>query len=233
MKGRKKIIYGSIKFKKLFDRSIRRKAEKFLESGTPAATLTKGILIAAALGGVLAVSVVAPNLFRAFRLDSKEYGKRLNKEGFKKVRRSCYQLKRRGLVEIFSNEAGEASLYITQKGTEILKRIIGMTPRERREKKNHIFIPLPSHWDGKWRFILFDIPIDFNTARDALRRELRLLGCYQIQQSVFVHPFPCAKEIIEVVCNLNIKRFVEVCTVEDFSNKHATEFFGSLLHNHK
>lgn len=80
---------------------------------------------------------------------------------------------------------------------------------------------------------MFDIPVDFNTARDALRRYLIAAGCFQLQQSVFVYPFPCIKEIKGITHRLGIQRYVEVCTVEDFSNKYALKFFESLLKGYR
>lgn len=75
---------GTIRFEKLFERSLRRKAKDFLESGTLAATLTKAVLITAALGGVIAVGIMAPNLFKVLRVDSHERRRRLHNEGYKK-----------------------------------------------------------------------------------------------------------------------------------------------------
>ncbi|MEX1119090.1 MAG: PaaX family transcriptional regulator C-terminal domain-containing protein [Terrimicrobiaceae bacterium] len=47
-------------------------------------------------------------------------------------------------------------------------------------------------WDGKWRLVLFDIPIDNNKTRLRLRRILRQhhFGC--LQQSVWLSPDPLA-----------------------------------------
>lgn len=223
---------GKIRFEKLFKQSLRKRAKNFLESDAPAATLTKAVLIAAAIGGVLAVGVMAPNLFKILRVDSREHGRRLNKEGYKKVRRSCYQLKKSGLIEMFPNPKGNAVWHITKKGEKMLARLLGI-PQKQEEHKKRKMIKAPSWWDGKWRFIFFDIPIDFNLARDALRRELRLRGCYQLQRSVLVHPFPCLQEVLEIARHLNIVRYVEFCTVEDFANKDAMLFFEPLLKQYK
>lgn len=92
-KSTKKIV-----FEELFELSLKKRAINFLESGTPTATLTKGILITAAIGGVLAVGVMAPNLFRAFGVRREERNTRLNKEGFRRVRRGVYQLRSQHLI---------------------------------------------------------------------------------------------------------------------------------------
>lgn len=51
------------------------------------------------------------------------------------------------------------------------------------------------HWDGKWRFVAYDIPHDKSQARHALLRKLKELGFYQWQKSVLVYPYDCRDEI--------------------------------------
>lgn len=53
----------------------------------------------------------------------------------------------------------------------------------------------PSSWDGKWRVIIFDIPVKANRIRDLFRMRLRQLGLYQLQESVYVSPYPCFDEV--------------------------------------
>lgn len=219
---------SKIVFEKLFERSLRQKAKNFLESNTPAATLTKAVLITAAIGGVIAVGIMAPNLFHILRVDSRERGRRLTKEGFKKVRSGCYQLRRSGFMESCLDSKGELGLRLTQKGKQMVEKLLGI--RTKQDKKpTRVYIQPPDEWDEKWRFIMFDIPVDFNTARDALRKDLIAAGCFQLQQSIFVYPFSCIKEIKAIAQHLDIQRYVEVCTVEDFSNKYAFKFFEPLL----
>lgn len=227
-----RIKKDKIAFERLFNKSMRRKAKDFLESGRPVATLTKGVLLFAALGGILAVGIMAPNLFKIFRVDSRERGKRLSDGGFKRARRSCYQLRKSGLIELFPDKKGNVLLRITEKGEKMIAKLLGISQPAERNKK-WVTIEAPSQWDEKWRFILFDIPIDFNSERNILRRELRAFGCYQLQQSVFVHPFSCVREVLDIVRRLNVARYVEVCTVEDFANKDALLFFEPLLRQYK
>lgn len=40
-------------------------------------------------------------------------------------------------------------------------------------------------------------------------------------------------EVKKLARMLGIQRYVEVCTVEDFSNTHAFKFFEPLLKNYK
>lgn len=52
-------------------------------------------------------------------------------------------------------------------------------------------VKAPKIWDGKWRIMLFDIPEEKRSHRNQLRRLIKELLCYQLQKSVWVHPFPC------------------------------------------
>src|SRR5688500_8289137 len=44
-------------------------------------------------------------------------------------------------------------------------------------------------WDGKWRFLIFDIPEKLKHGRDALRNKIKELGFHELQKSVFVFPY--------------------------------------------
>lgn len=215
---RRKIIFDN-----LFERTFKRKIKDFLESGTPVATLTKGLLLTAALGGILAVGIMAPNLFKAFGMKQayEKRSKRVSKDGFFRLRRSCYQLQKKHWVEFVSEDAyGNHVFRITDKGKVEIQKILKEIPEG---------IARPDAWDHKWRLVIFDIPVTYNNARDALRYGIRSLGCYPIQQSAWVHPFSCAKEIKEMTVKLGLQDYVKVYTVEDFEHKEAFVAFRDLL----
>jgi hypothetical protein len=50
-------------------------------------------------------------------------------------------------------------------------------------------------WDHKWRVVIFDVPEKHKRLRDIFRKRLRQLGLYQLQESVYVFPFPCFDEV--------------------------------------
>lgn len=218
---RRKIIFDN-----LFEHTFKRKIEDFLESGTPIATLTKGLLVTAALGGVLAVGVMAPNLFKAFGMEQayEKRSKRINKDGFSRLRRCCYQLQKKHWVEFVSEDVrGNQIFRVTDMGRIEIQKILKDISRG---------IARPEKWDCKWRLILFDIPVALNSARDALRYGLRSFGCYQIQRSAWVHPFPCVEEIKVMATKLDVQNYVEIYTIEDFQNAQAIASFRSLLKDH-
>lgn len=69
-------------------------------------------------------------------------------------------------------------------------------------------------WDGYWRIVLFDIPEQHKTARDALTLKLKQLGFRQIQKSVYVFPFECFKEIEKIRCFYGIRPYTFLITAD-------------------
>jgi phenylacetic acid degradation operon negative regulatory protein len=53
----------------------------------------------------------------------------------------------------------------------------------------------PPRWDGFWRVVIFDIDEGKRHFRNALRRQMQQMDFYRLQESVFVTPYPCEKEI--------------------------------------
>lgn len=219
-----------IHFSTMFEPSMKRRIKIFLESDTRAATLTRALLFIAALGGVVAISIAAPNLFKILRVpDYAERGKRLNKEGFLRSRRACYQLEQRGLIERDFTRGSSNRWRLTLLGKEVIEKIVNSTKKEGAEA---------TVWDGKMRLIIFDVPNAHQYARDAFRHLLKVKGCYPLQRSVWAYPFSCKKELLAAATRLRIQDHVEVYTLEDFDNKNALSFLGRFfklkhnIHNH-
>lgn len=58
-----------------------------------------------------------------------------------------------------------------------------------------ITIEKPEKWDGRWHVVIFDIDEKKSHLRDVLREKIKNLGFFKLQESVFIHPYPCEKEI--------------------------------------
>ena len=63
-------------------------------------------------------------------------------------------------------------------------------------------------WDGKWRFVIFDIPEKKRIARDILRSKLKEIGFIQIQKSVWACPYECEEEIAFISSVYEVERYV-------------------------
>ncbi|HEV8666749.1 MAG TPA: hypothetical protein VN665_02770 [Candidatus Paceibacterota bacterium] len=75
-------------------------------------------------------------------------------------------------------------------------------------------IPTPTQWDKKWRFVVFDIPVDKRKRRDIFRLRLKELGLKLYQNSVWVYPYPL-ENIVEKVNNFyHLSKHVSFITAE-------------------
>lgn len=135
--------------------------------------VAKQIVIAIGVLGVVSAVMVAPGLAKAIPLFKKIDIARINQE--------LKRLHKRGLVEIIKHENGIKEIKLTKDGKKKLARY----------QIDLLEIEKPNKWDGKWRIIIFDIPVKKNFARELLRRKMKNLGLYKLQASVFVHPYPC------------------------------------------
>lgn len=207
-----------IKFEEFFEDSLRKKVRDFLHSGRPTAHIATALLITAVLGGVIAVGVVAPNLFSAFgKLQGKS--RRVSKIGFYRLRQSFYDLRRRGYFEYIQNKDGVQIYRLNEKGKRRVMQLMF----------DNLFIPKPDKWDKKWHVVMFDVPHSRKKAREALRRKLKEMDFFQLQKSVWVHPFSCEAEIWYVADVFKVRPYLEILTIENFSNFKALAHFKYLL----
>lgn len=64
------------------------------------------------------------------------------------------------------------------------------------------------NWDGKWRMVAFDIPDSHRKGRDALRYRLQKAGFRELQESMFIYPHDCEKEIKDFVLLFRLEKYV-------------------------
>jgi phenylacetic acid degradation operon negative regulatory protein len=86
--------------------------------------------------------------------------------------------------------------------------------------RKYVGIKYPA-WDQKWRIVAFDIPEEFHSGRDALRRRLRFLGFYMLQKSIFVFPYPCEEELGDICKILKISDYVDIFLAESIGFREA------------
>lgn len=80
-------------------------------------------------------------------------------------------------------------------------------------------IKKPATWDGKWRLVLFDIPEKIRKGRDALRDKLKDLGFYELQKSVWVHPYPCEDEINFITEVFDLRPYIRFAEITKITNE--------------
>lgn len=123
----------------------------------------------------------------------------------KKFSQKIYRLKQQKLIRIYK-EGKKKYIKLTPKGIDKLKGLV----------IDDIEIQSPKKWDKKWRIVIFDIPNDKKVKRNIFRERLERLGFISIQESVFVHPFECKKEIDFITTNYYIKSYVKYIIADMF-----------------
>lgn len=132
---------------------------------------------------------------------------------------NIYYTRRRllGLAEMgyfdISKENNKTFFSLTTKGlklTEMLKFCAGKL-----------------RWDKRWRILIFDIPERQRYKRDALRFKLNDLGLKQLQESVWVTPYPLPESFSDFLKNLRVRPYLFSITAERINRENELkEYFG-------
>jgi phenylacetic acid degradation operon negative regulatory protein len=130
--------------------------------------------------------------------------RRIRRLQYKEYYNAVYQLKKRGVVKIEKKD-GKNFVVLTRKG--VLETLL--------IKAN---IQKQKNWDGKWRLIIFDIPIAANLERDRLRGLLKRYGFKKLQASVFINPFPLNREAVDYLGQTGLDKFIRLLKVEEMDN---------------
>lgn len=97
-----------------------------------------------------------------------------------------YQLKKKELI-IFDYEEG------------IKPELPKLTEAGRKKALKYLVQEInpspPKTWDHRWRLIIFDVPDKKKLSREFVREELKRIGFFKLQKSVFIYPFECKDEI--------------------------------------
>jgi len=115
----------------------------------------------------------------------------------KQLTNAVYDLKRQKLIEKKKDYEGSILISLTEKG---VLRAINYKFRRLNDKKEK--------WDSKWRMLAFDIPESHRKARNALRYRFKMGGFYELQESIFLYPYDCKKEIDAFVKLFKLEKYV-------------------------
>lgn len=183
-------------------------------------TPVKEILKLVGIGIFMAGSLVMPNLPLALKpllnkqkKDEYAVWKRFN---IPYLRRSLHRLEKQKLVEI-GEENGIQVVKITNQGK---KKMIKMALDE-------LAVEKPKIWDGRWRLVSFDLPERLANTRKVLVEYLKAWGFYQLHESVYLHAYPCLKQVEFLRDYLRVGEYVRIMTVARIENdKLFRDFFG-------
>lgn len=173
-------------------------------------------------GGVITTALFAPGVANVANTALTRYFQKIDKRRQQKeLKRILYYMKQQGLITPTSDDY-EHGLRITKKGRLRLKEA----------EFEHLVIPSPETWDQQWRIVFFDIPERFRMGRRQLIFKLKMLGFVQLQRSVWVHPFPCRKEIELVATTYSLQKYISYVEASSIDNQTVLEKrFKTLLDN--
>lgn len=178
------------------------------QSRTRTRVISRGVIKTLGFAGAISTALVAPNM--TVLLES--YMKHLDK---KDARRTLHYLKYRKLVEV-KEKNGEYYYKLTSKGIAKFEKII----------LEELAISIPRKWDTKWRAVIFDIPKKHNSARPQFLYHLHILGFYKLQDSLWIHPFECEKQIGVLLKYFRLEPFVTYALIEKGNfHEHAIKYF--------
>jgi len=197
---------------------LKERLKNFVSEHPNTTSITKVVLVLAALGGILTIGVMAPGLLKVLG-KFKANKNRSKREKYNKLWRSFNRLKKERQFVCIGEKDGELLYKFTKNGEIKFRKFILDTLK---------IIP-PRKWDGDWRIIIFDIPEKYRHARWALRKKLMDLGCYQIQKSVWTHPFPCDEEIEFLKDFFEIKPYVYILLTKNMPHGRALYHFREIL----
>ncbi len=197
--------------------NYKEKIKDFLNSDTTEAKIATVALCVLAIASspvlVLGASVMG-NAVQCFKMfeGSKKYSR-------KQIRSAVNSIKYQKLIEYIADKDGKTMIKITKKGETKLRAFTIDLIEIKKQKK----------WDGKWRLVMFDIPLRFTKGREALRYHLKDLNFFQFQKSAWVYPYPCEDEIIFIADFFGIGKYVEILTAESILRDEKLKKYFNLI----
>src|SRR3989338_1908121 len=122
------------------------------------------------------------------------------------------KLRKKKLIE-FEEQSHCTKIVLTERGQDIFLRF----------NYEELEIKKPKIWDRNFRVIVFDIPENKRRARNSLREKLKELGCVKFNDSVWVYPFQCQKEIDFIANYWGVGKYVHFILARDITNREILE----------
>lgn len=171
-----------------------------------------------ALGMGIGISFALANRRTSYKMTKillkKVFG--LNKQP-KNLYKYFSKLRRQKLIQTKRN--GDENIYkLTEDGREVFLRF-NYEKLEIKESKI---------WDRNFRMIIFDIPEIKRNARNSLREKIKELGFVKFNDSVWVYPYPCQREIDFIANYWGIGKYVHFALVKDVTGREHLEKYFNL-----
>lgn len=181
----------------------------------------KEVLTLLAGGAFLAASIFIPGLGKGLRMFINQNDHYPNKKEWEKfnsayLAKAIRRLEKQKFIEI--EEKDDLKIVkITDRGK---RRVLAYA-------LNELDIEKPKIWNGKWYFVTYDIPKGKDWLRKIMRDFLKRLGFYRFHESLYIHAYPCLKEIEFLREYLGLGEYVKVLVVSRIENDRVfRDYFG-------
>lgn len=165
--------------------------------------IQNAVLSAVGIAGILAVTMIAPNIFQVL---PRSLGDKY-KLGYR-AKTAAGRLAKKGLLR-FIQRNGVRCAELTEKGRQAL----ALETVKMAHQSEH-----PRRWDKRYRLVMFDVPQYRRATRDRLRSIVRECGFLRLQDSVWIYPYDCEELIALIKADIRIGKDVLYAVVESIEN---------------
>lgn len=137
----------------------------------------------------------------------------------KKIKRVLKNLEKRQIIDI-SEQDGEVQVFLKSGWTPLILKYSLKPLLELKRKK--------LTWTGKWFLVVFDVPEEQRNKRDYLRKYLQDIGFYRYQQSVYLFPYECKKEIDLIKKIVEAAKYTSYIIADEIENENQAKIFFGL-----
>lgn len=136
-----------------------------------------------------------------------------------RVKSTIKDLERRNVL-LIEEKDDKAYVYLQEKGKrKVVEYSLKLLLDFKRKKKK---------WDGKWFLVFFDVPEIQRSKRDYLRKFLKQLGFYPYQQSVYIFPYECGKEMVFIKKIVEGAKYIRYIIAEKIEEEERIKRFFNL-----
>lgn len=187
----------------LRNRDRQERTEKYAKVALVLKLVGAGAFVAASFAFPALPIVLKPLLNTQYQDDNRAW-KRFNL-GY--IKRTISRLEQGKLVEI-SKKNGFEVVTLTESGKRrVLKYAI-----------DEITIEKPRSWDRTWWLVSYDIPRHLDHLRAYFREYLRAWRFYPLHESMYLHAYPCTKELVFLREYLGIEKYIRIFRVASIEN---------------
>jgi len=137
--------------------------------------------------------------------ERKKYGRKLSyEEKVEKLSHVFHYVKRRSYVDFKRTGDEDFEVKFLKDGKEKVRQI------------SEKLMQIPTHkWDGKFWLVALDVPVKYRKKADNFREDVKTLGLFFLQKTMWFYPFDPRVEIEYFARKNEIERYVTVMRVDE------------------